>query len=82
MEIEPYKKIVTTADFRPMTENVVLQILFEEEGEKTVFHFSVIHTSEEYKIQQERMGFYNGWGSAFNRMEALIKSLAEKNMIG
>ena len=74
LEIEPYKKIVTTADFKPMTEGVELHVFFEEDGDKTNFTFSVVHATEEYCKQQEKMGFYNGWGSAFDRMEALIKS--------
>jgi uncharacterized protein YndB with AHSA1/START domain len=74
LDIVPYRKIVTTADFKPMTEGVELHVLFEEDGDKTNFTFSVIHASEEYCKQQEKMGFYNGWGSAFDRMESLITS--------
>lgn len=72
LEIEPYKKIVTTADFKPMTEGVEMHVLFEEDGDKTNFTFSIVHVSEDYCKQQEKMGFYNGWGSAFNRMEAIV----------
>jgi uncharacterized protein YndB with AHSA1/START domain len=68
-EIVPFEKIVTSADFKPMTEGVVLHVLFEEAGDKTNFTFSVVHSTEEYCTQQEKMGFYNGWGSAFDRME-------------
>ncbi len=78
LEIEPYKKIVTTADFKPMTEGVEIHILFEEEGDKTHFTFSVIHATVEYCKQQEKMGFYNGWGSAFKRIESLLDSLTKK----
>ncbi len=72
LEIETYKKIVTSADFKPMTEGVELHVIFEEDGDKTHFTFSVIHATEEYCKAQEKMGFYNGWGSSFNRMEAFI----------
>lgn len=78
LEIVPCKKIVTTADFKPMTEGVELHVEFEEDGDKTNFIFSVIHATEEYCKQQEKMGFYNGWGSAFDRMEALIISKLKK----
>jgi len=78
LEIEPYKKIVTTADFKPMTEAVEMHVSFEEDGDKTNFTFSVIHATEEYCRQQEKMGFYNGWGSAFDRLEALVNSLVKK----
>jgi uncharacterized protein YndB with AHSA1/START domain len=72
LEIIPFKKIVTTANFKPMTEGVELHVAFEEVGDQTHFTFSVIHATEEYCKQQEKMGFYNGWGSSFDRMEALI----------
>ncbi len=78
LEIERHKKIVTTADFKPMTEGVELHVSFEADGDKTNFTFSVIHATEEYCKQQEKMGFYNGWGSAFNRMEVLVTSQIKK----
>lgn len=74
-EITPFKKIVTTANFKPMTNNVELHATFEEDGDKTNFTFSVVHETEEYCKQQEKMGFYNGWGSALNRMEEVINNL-------
>lgn len=73
--IDVFKKIITSADFRPMTEGVEMRTLFEKDGNKTHFTFSVVHPTEEYKIQQEKMGFYNGWGSAFTRLEEVIKSI-------
>ena len=76
LAIEPPKRIVTTADFKPMTEGVELHVSFEAEGDKTRFTFSVVHETEDYARQQEKMGFYNGWGSAFKRMEIVLKSLA------
>ena len=75
LEIEKYKKIVTSADFKPMTEGVELHVEFEEDGDKTNFTFSVIHATEDYCKQQEKMGFYNGWGSSFERMEVVINNL-------
>ena len=55
-----------------MTEGVELHATFEEQGNKTKFVFSVVHPTEEYCKQQEEMGFYNGWGSAFERLDALV----------
>lgn len=66
--------LVTTANFRPMTEGVVLEIHLKEEAGKTQFTFHVIHETEEYCRQQEAMGFYNGWGSTFERLEELLKA--------
>jgi uncharacterized protein YndB with AHSA1/START domain len=74
-EIVRFQRIVTSANFRPMTEGVEIRVLFEKNGDKTNFTFSVIHPTEEYKQQQEKMGFYNGWGSTFTRFEALVSGL-------
>ncbi|GAA3598184.1 SRPBCC domain-containing protein [Flavivirga amylovorans] len=74
-EIIALKKIVTSADFKPMTENVELQAHFEADGEKTKFTFSVIHATEAYCKQQEDMGFYNGWGSALERLDKTLETL-------
>lgn len=78
LEIIEHKKIVTSADFKPMTENVELHISFEADGDNTNFEFCVIHETEEYCKAQEKMGFYNGWGSTLNRMEALINKQLNK----
>jgi uncharacterized protein YndB with AHSA1/START domain len=71
------EKIFTSANFRPMTEEVELQIFFEKAGNKTNFTFNVIHATEEYKKQQEQMGFFNGWGKAFDRLEELARSMED-----
>lgn len=73
LEIVVHQKIVTSADFKPMTQNVILHVTFSADGDKTNFEFSVIHETEDYAKAQEKMGFYNGWGSALNRMEEVIK---------
>ncbi len=73
-EIIEMEKIITSADFRPMTENVELHAYFERQGDQTKFTFSVVHETEEYCKQQEEMGFYNGWASAFDRLETLLLS--------
>ncbi len=63
------KEIRSSANFKPMTEGVEIQALFEENGDKTNFTFNIIHSTEEYRIQQEKMGILNGWGSVFERLE-------------
>lgn len=68
-EIVVNEKIVTSANFRPMTEGVELHILLAADGDKTLFTFKVVHPTEEYCKQQEQMGIYNGWGSVFNGLE-------------
>ncbi|MDW7691220.1 SRPBCC domain-containing protein [Flammeovirgaceae bacterium SG7u.111] len=67
-EIVELAKIVSSANFKPMTEGVTLHAAFEKQGEKTLFTFSVVHPTAEYCQQQEKMGFYNGWGSTFDRL--------------
>lgn len=69
---EPYK-LVTTANFLPMTEEVIMKVLLTENGNQTDFTFHVIHKTEEYKLQQEKMGVYNGWGSVFDRLDDFLK---------
>jgi uncharacterized protein YndB with AHSA1/START domain len=71
-EIVPKEKIVTSADFKPMTEGVEMHMLFQTKGEETEFTFLVVHPTEAYKLAQEKMGIYNGWGSAFNRLENFL----------
>ena len=68
IEIEKFRKIYSTADFKPMTEGVEIQAVFEANGNRTNFVFSVVHPTEEYCQQQEKMGFMNGWGSVFDRL--------------
>lgn len=74
-EIVEFKKIVSSANMRPMTEGVEMRILFEKKGDKTHFTFSVVHPTEEYKLAQEKMGFYNGWGTVFDRLGAYVAAL-------
>ena len=72
-EIVEEQRIISTADFKPMTEGVEIQATFEAQGDQTLFTFSVVHPTEEYCKQQEQMGFYNGWGSTFDRLSDFIQ---------
>ena len=74
-EIITFEKIISSANFRPMTEGVEIQSLFKENGAKTDFTFNIIHPTEAYKIQQEKMGIMNGWGAVFNRLDELLLNL-------
>ena len=75
--IEELEKIFSSADFKPMTEGVEIQALFEENGDKTNFTFNVVHPTEEYCKQQESMGFMNGWGSVFDGLESHLEKLQD-----
>ncbi len=72
-EIVELEKIVSSADFKPMTEGVEIQALFEAKEEKTNFIFKVVHPTVEYCKQQEKMGFYKGWGSTFDRLNDFLQ---------
>ncbi len=75
LEIVEHERIISKADFKPMTEGVEIQSFFEAQGDQTKFLFKVVHPTEEYKIQQEKMGILNGWGSVFTRLEELLSQL-------
>jgi uncharacterized protein YndB with AHSA1/START domain len=72
-DIVELEKIFSSANFKPMTEGVEIQSLFEEAGDKTNFTFNCVHATEEYCKQQEQMGFYNGWGSVFERLNEYLQ---------
>jgi len=72
-DIVELEKIFSSANFKPMTEGVEIQSLFEEAGDKTNFTFNCVHATEEYCKQQEQMGFYNGWGSVFERLDEYLQ---------
>ncbi len=69
------EKIFSSANFKPMTEGVEIQALFEANGEKTNFIFNVVHPSAAYCQAQEKMGFMSGWGSVFDRLEAYFDGI-------
>ncbi len=72
--IVEFERIFSSANFKPMTEGVEIQALFEKNGDKTNFTFNVVHPTEEYCKQQEKMGIMNGWGSVFDRLEIFVSA--------
>ena len=77
LEIVEFQKICSSANFKPMTEGVEIQALFEASGDKTNFTFNIVHPTKEYRIQQEKMGILNGWGSVFDRLETFVSTVKE-----
>lgn len=73
-EIVELERIISSANFKPMTEGVEIQSLFKKNKNKTDFVFNVIHPTEAYKVQQEKMGILNGWGSVFTRLEEFLNN--------
>ena len=78
IEIIEFERIFSLANFRPMTEGVEIQALFEENGDQTNFTFNIVHPTEEYCKQQEKMGIMNGWGSVFDRLDFFVSTLNNK----
>ena len=76
-DIVDLEKIFSSANFKPMTEGVEIQALFEEAGDETNFTFNCVHPTEEYCKQQEKMGFYNGWGSVFDGLDTYLNTLVK-----
>lgn len=74
-EIVEFEKIISSANFKPMTEGVEIHALFSANANQTDFTFHVVHPTEAYKLQQEKMGIMNGWGSVFDRLSALLKHM-------
>nr|WP_299389034.1 SRPBCC domain-containing protein [Allomuricauda sp.] len=72
--IVKHECIISSANFKPMTEGVEIQALFKSEGDTTHMTFNCVHDTEEYCKQQEQMGFYNGWGSVFDRLAEFVAS--------
>ncbi len=73
-EIVELAKIISSANFKPMTEGVEIQALFQANGEHTDFTFNVVHPTEAYCKQQFDRGFMKGWGSVFDRLEAHLQA--------
>ena len=78
IEIIEFDRIVSSANFKPMTEGVEIQAIFQANGSRTHFTFNVVHPTEEYKIQQEKMGIMNGWGSVFDRLNELLNKISKQ----
>jgi uncharacterized protein YndB with AHSA1/START domain len=78
--IEAPQLLETSANFIPMTEGVTIVVEFAEVTEYTDLTFRVIHPTEEYCRQQEKRGFYNGWGSVLKGLdEHLQQTIANKS---
>ena len=75
IEIVEFEKIISSANFKPMTEGIEIQSIFKKNGNKTELTFNIVHPTEEYRIQQEKMGIMNGWGSVFDRLDTLINNI-------
>lgn len=74
--IETMRKISTEANFAPKTVGVHLESFFEQDGMNTKFQFHIVHPSEEYRTQQEKMGVAQGWEAALDRLGELLWNIS------
>lgn len=81
LEVEPWKRLVTTDAFRPGwipsgRAFMAAEMLFEDTGDgKTRYIARAMHWDEAARKEHERMGFYEGWGMAADQLEVLAKTL-------
>jgi uncharacterized protein YndB with AHSA1/START domain len=71
-EIQDGSRILTSASFLPMTDGVIMDISLVGHDGGTQMTFSVIHQTEVQKEAQENMGFFKGWGIAFDRLAEVV----------
>lgn len=82
LEIAPLSRIVFTtalvenwrpaaAPWMPMTAIITL----EDEGAHTRYVATVLHGDRKTRDQHEQMGFFDGWGTCIEQLEAFAASL-------
>ena len=86
VEIVPNRKIVWTdaleAGFRPTRAAAHLgfrftaAILLEPNGTGTKYTAHVMHSDQASRNKHEEMGFFDGWGAAYDQLVAYAKTLA------
>lgn len=79
LEVVPNRRLVFTDAYvrawEPAAKPFFTGILtFEPEGEGTRYTAVARHWTKEDKEAHERMGFHQGWGTATDQMEALLRS--------
>ena len=72
ISISPCKKIITSANFKPVTTGIELHINFEKIQEQTKLTVKAVHPTEAYCQQQKDLGFHAGWKAAFTRLESAL----------
>jgi uncharacterized protein YndB with AHSA1/START domain len=84
LEVVSGKRLVWTsalrAGYRPQSKSVLGDLHFtasvtiEADGDFTNYRAIVLHGDEESCRQHESMGFYDGWGAAFDQLVALVRT--------
>jgi len=83
-EVVPMERIVTTDEFgedfpypdkTALPQNIVLTVLFEDEGNKTKLTLRIAHPTAEDRKKHEAMGVVGGWNSSFECMDEYLATL-------
>jgi uncharacterized protein YndB with AHSA1/START domain len=81
LEIIPNERLVFTDAFTRACEPkegapfMVVIVTLEDECGKTRYTARIRHWTVDARKQHEEMGFYNGWGTCADQLEAVAKSL-------
>ena len=82
LQIVPQSRIVWTsallARWRPAAEPwmpMTAYITLDDEGSGTRYVATVLHRDEATCAQHEQMGFFDGWGTCIDQLEAFVKSM-------
>jgi uncharacterized protein YndB with AHSA1/START domain len=82
LEIVPQQKIVMTSmlagGFRPATPwlGMTAVITMADEGDGTRYIATVMHPDAATKDRHEQMGFFQGWNTCIDQLEAFASALA------
>ncbi len=82
LEIIPQEKLVFTDSYsegwKPAADPFMTAIiLFEEDGAGTHYTAVARHRSQEAAKSHEDMGFFDGWGTVADQLEAYAQTLAK-----
>lgn len=79
IEVEPYKKIVSTDEFGEgyddanLPQGMIMTVLFEPINDQTRLTLHIAHPSVEEKQKHEQMGVVAGWHSTLDCLEGWIR---------
>lgn len=81
LEVVPFERLVFTdallPGYRPAAKSFMTGIVtFEPHGTGgTKYTAMALHHNEAARVEHEKMGFYDGWGKAWDQLVALVKTL-------
>ena len=81
LEVVPQERIVCTSmllgDWRPATPWMPFTAVFSmaDEGDGTRYVANVMHPDKATRDKHEEMGFFEGWGTCIDQLEAFARQL-------